>query len=223
MTTVATANCKVNKSTFKDWKDWKRAVEANSTEKYQAFLSKHPESVFASEARRRVADEPHAMLETFQIGSREAAQGFLRSHPDSGWRGLLQDYLDFIREAGDRDADAIRKFQAKRPANPFGQAAAYDNPLLCLKAEKAKVGVSIAVGNLVFKGAFGGGKGTPEKAREKLWQALKGRFDAEGVPAVLLAPGDDPAKAGGITHHLAYTYTEKNGGQPVRRSSETLW
>jgi hypothetical protein len=67
--------------------DWKSASTTDSAEAYQQFLTKHPNSANAAQARTRIQQiqEDHDWQTATSADSREAYEQFTAQHPDSKW------------------------------------------------------------------------------------------------------------------------------------------
>jgi hypothetical protein len=67
--------------------DWKSASTADTAQAYQQFLSQHPNSASAGQARTRIQQiqEDHDWQSATSGDTREAYEQFVAQHPDSKW------------------------------------------------------------------------------------------------------------------------------------------
>jgi hypothetical protein len=67
--------------------DWKSTAAADTSEAYQQFLTQHPNSANAPQARARIQQiqEEHDWQAATSADSREAYEQFVAQHPDSRW------------------------------------------------------------------------------------------------------------------------------------------
>jgi hypothetical protein len=67
--------------------DWKSASTADTADGYQQFLTQHPNSVNAAQARTRIQQiqEDHDWQTATSADSREGYDQFVAKHPDSKW------------------------------------------------------------------------------------------------------------------------------------------
>lgn len=133
--------------------DWRFMQRDNSRKSYEEFVRKYPVSDLAREAKRRIDDADYAFVRTCQIGTKEAFQGFIASHPTS-------DYVAIAKSAVERlsldSYDSFKNFVLNHPENPFVADAIALVPILWLRETGAKVGVEINVGKPVSRGILGG-------------------------------------------------------------------
>jgi len=67
--------------------DWKSASTADTADGYQQFLTQHPNSANAAQARTRIQQiqEDHDWQSATSADSRESYEQFVAKHPDSKW------------------------------------------------------------------------------------------------------------------------------------------
>lgn len=92
-------------------RDWQRATQADTTEAYDAFVRRHPNSPFADEARAGI--ERIAFEEAAGVGTIEALQSFLNRFDDGALasRALTQlERLEFDRARQGSSVDSWKVF-----------------------------------------------------------------------------------------------------------------
>jgi hypothetical protein len=88
--------------------DWKSATAADTAEGYQQFLTQHPKSANAAQARTRIQQiqEDHDWQTATSSDSREAYQQFVAQHPDSKWAQEARIRIENFAQSGASAAGA---------------------------------------------------------------------------------------------------------------------
>ena len=82
--------------------DWKAATTADTSEAYQQFLTQHPNSPNAAQARTRVQQlqEDHDWQAATSADTREAYEQFVAQHPDSRWTQEARIRIENFAQSG---------------------------------------------------------------------------------------------------------------------------
>jgi hypothetical protein len=82
--------------------DWKSATTADTAESYQQFLTQHPSSANAAQARTRIQQiqEDHDWQSATSADSREAYEQFAAQHPDSKWAQEARVRIENFAQSG---------------------------------------------------------------------------------------------------------------------------
>jgi hypothetical protein len=88
--------------------DWKSASSADTAESYQQFLTQHPKSANAAQARTRIQQiqEDHDWQTATSSDSREGYQQFVAQHPDSKWAQEARIRIENFAQSGASPAGA---------------------------------------------------------------------------------------------------------------------
>jgi sporulation related protein len=144
--------------------DWKSASAADSSEAYQQFLTQHPKSANAAQARSRIAQlqEDQDWQSTTSADSRAAYEQFLAQHPDSKW----------AQEAHIRIENFAQAANAAAPVANGAAAPAAHKPNGATRAASASAATATATGgHYVQLGAF-----STRALAESQWKRLSTRY-----------------------------------------------
>ena len=88
--------------------DWKSASTADTAESYQQFLTQHPNSANAAQARTRIQQiqEDHDWQAATSSDSREGYEQFVAQHPDSKWVQEARIRIENFAQSGANAAGA---------------------------------------------------------------------------------------------------------------------
>lgn len=88
--------------------DWKSASTSDTAEGYQQFLTQHPKSANAAQARTRIQQlqEDHDWQAATSADSREAYEQFVAQHPDSKWVQEARIRIENFAQSGASPAGA---------------------------------------------------------------------------------------------------------------------
>jgi hypothetical protein len=197
-------------STSKDEKAFSAAEAVNSIGAYTSFYQKFPNSVHAEEARKRAsASDKEAFINTCGMGTIGAFKGFMESYPSSRYYALASDRINYLKAASSNNLVKYMQFITRYPQNPFVAEASASYPILWLDMVGTKIGVVVNLGEFVnWKGLFGGGTVTRDKARHNAFEELQKEVGRIGITLTLL---DSPegAKEKNIPVLLVMNYSEK--------------
>ena len=141
--------------------DWKAATTADSSEAYQQFLTQHPNSANAAQARARMAQlqEEHDWQGATAADTRDAYEQFLAQHPDGR----------YAQEARIR----IENF-AQSAGAPAAAAAAAVAGAAAAKTPHAAARTASAGSHYVQLGAY-----RTQASAESQWKRLSARYAKE--------------------------------------------
>jgi hypothetical protein len=88
--------------------DWKSASTADTADSYQQFLTQHPNSANAAQARTRIQQilEDHDWQTATSSDSREGYEQFVSKHPDSKWVQEARIRIENFAQSGAGSAGA---------------------------------------------------------------------------------------------------------------------
>jgi hypothetical protein len=156
--------------------DWKSASTADTAESYQQFLTQHPNSANAAQARTRIQQiqEDHDWQTATSADSREAYEQFVAQHPDSKWVQEARIRIENFAQPGAGTAGA-----AVAATAATGAAVASVSPG-ATKSPSAKASVgkphvaTMAGAHYVQLGAYHSQAGA-----ESQWKRLSARYARE--------------------------------------------
>ncbi len=170
---ILLVSCSAEKS------DWQAAQSADSVEAYEQFITKHPQSALANEARartRQLAEEKDWEKAT-SVDTANSYQAFLGKYPDGKWSEEARIRVENFNVLGAPANAAVAAAAAPKPAAaatpaaaPQPAAATKPAPVALVTAAKP----SVAGGYRVQLGAFS----SVDKANSE-WQRLKGKYAAQ--------------------------------------------
>jgi ankyrin repeat protein len=187
--------------------DWKKAQAKNTKTAYSEYISKHPNTMEAADARFRLQNPYYGFFATCSLGTVRAADGFVESHPGFEFMPLMHDFRDYLSAL--HSIKSSREFLSAHPGNQFGPIIRARIPALYLEAASAKVGIDIDVESLSYRGALLR-QPTREMIRAREVERLRKELTAEGVPGVGLSGVGGDAQSGGTTHLLRVHYNEES-------------
>jgi outer membrane protein assembly factor BamD (BamD/ComL family) len=105
--------------------DWKAAAAADSSEAYQQFLTQHPNSANAQQARARIQQiqEAHDWQAATSADSREAYEQFVAQHPDSHWAQEARIRIENFAQSSGAAAGAATAAHSAASASSSRQVA----------------------------------------------------------------------------------------------------
>lgn len=186
--------------------DWKKAYTKNSTASYSEYLRKYPGASNAPDAKHRVDNLHYAFFISCWMGTVRATDGFIESHPNSSLTPVMREFREYLASLG--SVEKARALLSAQPGNRFAPLARVRIPGLYLEAAKAKVGINVDVGYLVYRGIFSKGPDSAKIRTSEVDRIKKklAAFDITGVDALL--PAEDTSGIP-VTHLLSVQYDEK--------------
>lgn len=183
---ILLVSCSAEKS------DWQAAQSADSVEAYEQFITKHPQSALANEARARTKQlaEEKDWEKATSVDTADSYQAFLGKYPDGKWSEEARIRVENFNVLG-APATAAATAAAEAPAaakpaesKPAEAKPAEAKPAPAVKpapAAKAAAAMPAAAprpaasgGHRVQLGAFS----SVDKANSE-WQRLKGKYPAQ--------------------------------------------
>jgi hypothetical protein len=189
--------------------DWKAAAAADSSEAYQQFLTQHPNSANAQQARARIQQiqEAHDWQAATSADSREAYEQFVAQHPDSHWAQEARIRIENFAQSSGAAAGAATAAHSAASASSSRQVATLSGAhYVQLGAYSSRAGAESQWQRLSVKYARELGSLTPRyiagklKARPvvRLQVAVSSRAQAQNLCTRLRAHGQAcvPVSAG---------------------------
>ena len=182
---ILLVSCSAEKS------DWQSAQAADSVEAYEQFITKHPQSALANEARartRQLAEEKDWEKAT-SVDTADSYQAFLGKYPDGKWSeearirvenfNVLGAPANAAAAAAPNAAKPLETAKPPEAAKPEAPKTAAPKPApAAAPAAAAKPATAVkpaaAGGYRVQLGAFS----SVDKANSE-WQRLKGKYAAQ--------------------------------------------
>jgi SPOR domain len=167
----------------REQQDWRSAEAADTSEAYDQFIQRHPDSELVTEARTRVAQlgEDRDWHEAGTVDTADAYRQFLTQHPNGKW---AQEARIRIESFALGAAPARPPSASGRP--PSASAAAPPRPLSAPASAPANTSASTsasisASGSTVSTGSHPGagvqlGAFNTDTGARKEWQVLTARF-----------------------------------------------
>jgi cell division septation protein DedD len=155
--------------------DWKSATAADTSEAYQQFLTQHPNSANAVQARTRIQQlqEDRDWQAATAADTRDAYEQFLTQHADSKWAQEARIRIEnFAQSNNAAAANAAAAAKASAPAEAAAKAAA--TPPSMATGGYAKNPAPVVATQYVQLGAF-----SSEARAQAQWKKLKAKYEHE--------------------------------------------
>jgi hypothetical protein len=148
--------------------DWKSTAAADTSEAYQQFLTQHPNSANAPQARARIQQiqEEHDWQAATSSDSREAYEQFVAQHPDSRWAQEARIRIENFAQSGGAAAGAATVAAAGAGAASASHSAA--------SASSSRQVATLSGAHYVQLGAYRSRAGA-----ESQWQRLSVKYARE--------------------------------------------
>jgi len=147
--------------------DWKTATAADTGEAYQQFLTQHPKSANAAQARTRIAQlqEEQDWQAATAADTRVAYEQFLAQHADSKWAQEARIRIENFAQSNGPPAPAalVRASPAREHAGPRAKGASHPAAVSGGRA-----------GHYVQLGAF-----SSQSVAESHWKHLSAEYPSE--------------------------------------------
>ena len=156
--------------------DWKSATAADTSEAYQQFLTQHPSSANAVQARTRIQQlqEERDWQTATAADTRDAYEQFLTQHADSKWAQEARIRIEnFAQSNSAAAANAAAAAKASAPAEAAAKAAATP-PSMATGGYAKNQAASNAAAQYVQLGAF-----SSEARAQAQWKVLKAKYPHE--------------------------------------------
>ena len=160
--------------------DWKSATAADTSEAYQQFLTQHPNSTNAVQARTRIQQlqEDRDWQAATAADTRDAYEQFLTQHADSKWAQEARIRIEnFAQSNGAAAANAAAAAKASAPAEAAAKLAATPPSMATgggATLDAKKRAASTATQQYVQLGAF-----SSQARAESQWKVLKAKYSRE--------------------------------------------
>jgi hypothetical protein len=152
--------------------DWKSASTADTADGYQQFLTQHPKSANAAQARTRLQQlqEDHDWQTATSNDSREGYEQFVAQHPDSKWVQEARIRIENFAQSGASSAGAA----VAASAAPGAAVASVSPGATKMPASKTPRVATMAGAHYVQLGAYHSQAGA-----ESQWKRLSGKYARE--------------------------------------------
>lgn len=185
---ILLVSCSAEKS------DWQSAQSADSVEAYEQFITKHPQSALANEARTRTKQlaEEQDWEKATSVDTADSYQAFLGKYPDGKWSEEARIRVENFNMLGApanaaavaaAAPDAAKPAETAKPPKAAKEAAKPEAPKTVAPKPAAAGGYRVQLG------AFS----SVDKANSE-WQRLQGKYAAQlGSLARSVVPVDASA------------------------------
>ena len=170
---------------------WARTESLNTTDAYEQFIARYPQDTWSTrEARRRTSDDDHAFYSTCRIGTLQAFQGYVASHPSGYYTPVAKVRIEYLAATRLGDLASYRRFITDHEWNPFALEALATFPTLWLARLQGRIGVVTEVDSLVRLRGLLRASQTERSLRDRLSNELVGQLRSQGFECMRLDSGD---------------------------------
>lgn len=155
--------------------DWKSASSTDTAEAYQQFLTQHPKSPNAAQARTRIQQlqEDRDWQTATSTDSREGYEQFVAQHPDSKWVQEARIRIENFAQSGASPAGAAVAASAAAGA-PVASVAPGATSMPSKSSKAVPHGATTTGAHYVQLGAYHSQAGA-----ESQWKRLSGKYARE--------------------------------------------
>lgn len=203
---------------------WARTESLNTTDAYEQFIARYPlDSWPTREARRRTSDDDYAFYSTCRIGTLQAFQGYVASHPSGYYTPVAKARIVYLAATRLGDLASSRRFIADHEQNPFALEALATFPVLWLARLQGRIGVVTEVDSLFRPYGRPATSRTERSLRDRLSNALVGQLRDQGFKCMRLDTGDfhmeDCCREWAAERSVSAVVVRKYGEAPARPSA----